>query len=123
MLSHAWQDYYSHAIRKSNTVPSRKWYLLPVAGVGASVELRYRYGGAEPGRISGSPEDIPSFIKPSSWGGVGNTGEHGASEPGDRAPDRSSRLKQAEKFTCKKFKIFFPEWYRSCGCYLSEIFR
>ena len=56
-VSHSWQDYYAHAIG-----------------------LNSPYWG-DPGPIEGNPDSPSASLKPASWGGNNNWGEHGPSEP------------------------------------------
>ncbi|MCP3933555.1 MAG: RHS repeat-associated core domain-containing protein [Bacteroidetes bacterium] len=101
MLSHAWQDYYAHAINK-NSDGSKKTI----------------------GNVSGNP-DAPGDMKPASWGGLWppRFGEHGVTEPGKRAPDTAMRIKAAENFTAGKFEEFFNIFWEPCKCFIKKRFR
>lgn len=99
-LSHAFQDYYAHAI------------LLASNGSGQTV-----------GRVSGNPNAPGADMKPASWGSIYlDFGEHGPSEPGNRAPDSADRKRQARDFTAGEFRTFAGQWWGACQCYAKEIF-
>lgn len=102
MLSHSWQDYYAHAIHKDSD--------------GSKKTI---------GKVTGDPDNPGFDMKPASWGGLWppKFGEHGASEPGDRASDRNVRIESAEKFTKKRFDEFFKIFWEPCKCYIKEGFR
>lgn len=106
MLSHAWQDYYAHAI--------------DINSDGSKETIR---------KIKGDPSAPGENIKPASWGYAGwkvlniDTGEHGVSEPGSRAPDTQDRLTQAENYTKMKFREFLGIWVAPCKCYAKEVLR
>ena len=104
-LSHAWQDYYAHA-----------------------VAISYKKG--DPDKDTGiiSPSSNPYFpdpnMKPSSYGKGG--GEHGSVtawnalngkyEPGNRAPDKAARRTRSVTFTAEMFGIMLPLWHEACKC-------
>lgn len=100
-MLHMIQDYYSH-------------------GIGASSD-----GSASTiGAITGNPWS-PS-AKPASWGNnflnPWSYGEHGASEPGERAPDTSSRVNKAILDTRGVSVGFSSRWWGACKCYAKDIF-
>jgi RHS repeat-associated protein len=98
-LSHAFQDYYAHAI------------------------LRTSNGTNNIGRVTGNPNALGPDMKPASWGTwYGDRGEHGASEPGNRAPDSADRKRQSQDFTTGEFRTFAADWWRACECYAKEIY-
>jgi RHS repeat-associated protein len=95
MLSHAWQDYYAHAIAMDSDGRSKDTI----------------------GRIQGDPNEIGPNMKPSSWGGVfSDWGEHGSNDPGTRALDTDTRKQNAVLFTEKGFEVFINQWWESCTC-------
>jgi len=108
-ISHAWQDYYAHAIRKE-TQP----------GV-------ITYYNSEPGAIEGSPDNIGTSIVPSKFGYFGwdfwntNLSEHGMTEPGFRAPDTSTRLSLAQDFVTQKYSFHLTKWWEACKCFKDDI--
>lgn len=76
------------------------------------------------GSYSGSP-DSPT-MKPSSWGGMLNTGEHGGFwsyispwshvEPGDRAKDARVRRAVSEEYTRIGFEFMLKPLWEKCKC-------
>jgi hypothetical protein len=102
MLSHAWQDYYAHAIHKDSD--------------GSKKTI---------GVVTGNPDYPGIDMKPASWGGLWppRFGEHGASEPGKRAPDTAVRIKSAEDFTAEKFEEFLNKFWEPCKCYVIKEFN
>jgi len=103
-VTHTWQDYYAHAVLKSNGEAGPAW-------------------GANP-PISGSPDKDNENLKPSSWKNFLNRGEHGTfwdpwSEPADRdlPGGRQLRWNDAESFVFEKYKIHLPKWYEKCWCH------
>jgi hypothetical protein len=61
-------------------------------------------------------------MKPASWGSIYfNFGEHGASEPGARAPDYINRKSEATSFTKEKYTTFFNMWLKPCLCITKQI--
>ncbi len=96
-LSHAWQDYYAHAIE----------LLSPFRG--------------DPGEITGNPDAIGTLMKPASWGGLSNWGEHGFQEPAWRRPDDgSNRGNKAIDFVSAKYQIHLKAWMLKCKCAFIE---
>jgi hypothetical protein len=93
-LSHSWEDYYAHAIGVNS----------PFRG--------------DPGPITGDP-DVPSTdLKPSSWGGYFNWGEHGHSEPAWREADGGAdRAEKASDSVAGKFRTEIPRWWNACRCF------
>ncbi len=79
------------------------------------------------GRIEGSPDSPSRNLKPASWGGYLNPGEHGGAnmrpgdywiEPGDRAPDSANRHLQSTSFTRDKYNsLLFGKWWSKCWCH------
>ena len=98
-LSHAFQDYYSHAI--------------DIKSDGSAMTI---------GLVTGTPDSPGQSMKPASWGGVGDSGEHKWSEPGNRAPDAASRKNQAKSYTASKLQPFASNWWHACKCYAKDIF-
>ncbi|MDA8138944.1 MAG: RHS repeat-associated core domain-containing protein [Desulfobacteraceae bacterium] len=99
MLSHAWQDYYAHAINWDSD--------------GSKGTI---------GRVAGDPDSPGDKMKPASWGSIYfNFGEHGTSEPGARAPDYGNRLTEATIFTRRKYSTFFNKWLEPCLCQVQQI--
>lgn len=103
-LSHSWQDYYAHAVRKSSP-----------------------YGG-DPGKISGTPDSQGSPMKPSSWGHLGidvwnnDFGEHGRNEPASRRKDKGKeREKQAIEFVAGKYEEIMKKWAEKCSCHYNKL--
>ena len=105
-LTHMWQDYYAHGIN-------------PTADDSV-------------GRITGAP--YWPTATPSSWGGdIIQSGEHGGAlyllwslitlngfdlmEPGHRAPDRETRLENAQRDTSALLNMLLPSWFSICGCH------
>jgi len=97
-LTHAWQDFYAHAIPRNQNCNE------PI------------------GRIGGSPDAIPNGTIPSSWGGILTPGEHGWSEPGLRAVDYYERRRSTVTFTSQKLQLFLPRFVASCRCHFKEMF-
>ncbi|MCG3181554.1 MAG: hypothetical protein BIFFINMI_03950 [Phycisphaerae bacterium] len=101
-LAHSWQDFYAHAV------------LLNDNGRPAS-QAAWAAG------IRGTPDNLNPKLKPSSWGGVWNTGEHGGlldGEPSDRDKPggRQWRYNDARDFVADKFKKHLSAWYVKCNC-------
>jgi hypothetical protein len=106
-LSHAWQDYFAHAVLLSGAA-GPAW-------------------AANPQKITGTPDAPNPQLKASSWVGsywirIGplrypgyDTAEHGISEPADR-DDRDGRYADAKSFVADKFAIYVIQWYRRCRC-------
>lgn len=96
-LSHSWEDYYAHAIGVNS----------PFRG--------------DPGPIHGNPDNPSTDLKPSSWGGLFNWGEHGESEPAWREPDGGDdRNLKAVNFVEGKFNMEMPVWWKACKCYYDK---
>jgi hypothetical protein len=96
-VSHSWQDYYAHAIG-----------------------LNSPYWG-DPGPIEGSPDSPSANLKPASWGGYNNWGEHGPSEPASREADMGlNRYVKAESFVTGKYPKMLQAWLAKCRCYCGE---
>jgi len=95
-LSHAWQDYYAHAVKMN-------------------------YGGGTDfqniGNISGDPDHPGPDMKPSSWNGIWDPREHRWVEPGKRAPDHAQRENAATEFTRKDYQEFLARWWPMCKCF------
>jgi RHS repeat-associated protein len=100
-LSHAYQDYYAHAISRGSD------------GSASSIGL-----------LTGTPDSPGPNMKPSSWGGFWNPGEHQRppSEPGSRATDAASRKAGAQSYTATQFQDFARDWWHACKCYAKDIF-
>jgi len=100
-LSHAYQDYYAHAI------------LISSDGSAGTI-----------GRVTGNPGAPGADMKPASWGSLWppRFGEHGRNEPGERAPDTASRKSQSQTYTRMEFQVFSANWWHACKCYAKEIF-
>jgi len=93
-LTHSWEDYYAHAIGVNS----------PFRG--------------NPGPIEGNPDAPSTNLKPSSWGGYFDWGEHGNSEPAWREADRGAdRATKASDFVAGKFRSEMPRWWRACHCF------
>jgi RHS repeat-associated protein len=99
-LSHAWQDYYGHAVH--------------IDSDGESETI---------GNLTGNPEAPGSDMKPASWGGVWNSGEHEWIEPGKQAPDAKHREQSAITWTKDKFNTFVELWWTPCKCYAEQMFK
>jgi uncharacterized protein RhaS with RHS repeats len=95
-LSHAWQDYYAHAVNKNYNVGADFQYI---------------------GYISGDPDHPGADMKPSSWGGILDSQEHKWIEPGKRAPGHAQREQAATTFTQKGYQTFLDKWWPVCKCY------
>ena len=102
-LSHAWQDYYAHAIAMNSD------------------------GWTDIGKITGAPDELDTGVKPSSWDNWWwSTGEHGGlfggltgnwyDDPAFRAPDTKPRRDGAILFTLYEFDKILPEWWSKCHC-------
>ncbi|MPM80422.1 hypothetical protein SDC9_127469 [bioreactor metagenome] len=92
--SHVWQDYYAHAIANGSN--------------GSKNSI---------GNIEGSPFSVSRSLKPSSWGSIWSRGEHGASEPGNRAPDATVRNTASETTTTSSFTSRLRDtWWPKCWC-------
>ena len=101
-LSHAWQDYYAHAIDKNSN---------------GSIYIENGVTLATVGSVSGNPEKPGDNMKPVSFSLWLFGAEHGISEPGDRAPDRINRRWQAAEFTAVKYKkLLMDQWWPKCYC-------
>jgi hypothetical protein len=108
-LTHAWQDFYAHAIDKDSdgevSMLDGVWY-------------------KDVGTLSGATPDNPGIkLKPSSFGYLGwdfwnnDFGEHGIGEPGNRARDKATRRQSSEDFTATKFDTYLVEkWLPKCWC-------
>ena len=93
-VSHSWQDYYAHAIG-----------------------LNSPYWG-DPGPIDGNPDSPSANLKPASWGGYNNWGEHGPSEPASREADMGlNRYVKAESFVTGKYPKMLQAWLAKCRCH------
>jgi hypothetical protein len=93
-LTHSWEDYYAHAIGVNS----------PFRG--------------DPGPIEGDPDAPSANLKPSSWGGLSNWGEHGFEEPAWREKDKGTdRTKKATAFVTGKLKSDIPIWWGKCRCF------
>ena len=103
-LSHSWQDFYMHAIRR------------PAQGL--SVSERWEAWTKTP-PVTGDPYNTQKFW-PSSWSFWGG-GEHPGGirkepfKPSD--PEFRPRLTAAKAQTAAKFKVLVPRWYAACRCY------
>ena len=117
-LTHAWQDYYAHGVHQNINGGGFVINIKLFGIVGATIDP------ANVGYIEGNPSNIPSFIIPSSFGGIPeyriiglyDLGEHGFPEPSDRAPDRGSRVGKAEIFTKEQLAKYIPLWFERCKC-------
>ena len=99
LLSHMWQDYYGHGVERDDKK-------------------------AVIGRIKGSPDNL--LMTPVSFGLLGFRGSHGGFfrvinpwtnvEPGDRAPDASTRREKATTYTKNKFLRLLASWAKACVC-------
>ncbi|WCJ61241.1 RHS repeat-associated core domain-containing protein [Fontisphaera persica] len=98
-LMHSWQDYYAHSVVLTRTGHDHTlWTAQPP--------------------ITGSPENpggTGGRIVPSSWGGLGDTGEHGGGEPG--GAEGNARQQAAVVFTTPKLKANMERWAVKCACY------
>ena len=95
-VSHTWQDYYAHAVLTTNGEASPAWTATPP--------------------VTGSPDRMSRALKPSSWRGVFQPGEHGWSEPGGRGGELDPRTRDATSFVAGKLKSMLPDWFRKCRC-------
>lgn len=95
-LSHAWQDYYAHAVHK---------------------DYNDSWRDRKIGEIKGDPEHPGTDMIPSSWGGVLNDEEHNWLEPGKEAPDVKARESGARTFTQNGYQTFLNEWWSACECF------
>ena len=94
-----WQDYYGHGVERDDKK-------------------------AVIGRIKGSPDNL--LMTPVSFGLLGFRGSHGGFfrvinpwsnvEPGDRAPDASTRREKATTYTKNKFLRLLVSWAEACVC-------
>jgi hypothetical protein len=101
-LTHAYQDYYAHAV---------------------SMEYTGLSGAADVGRISGTPHAPGAGLKPSSYGSIISLGEHGPPpEPGSRAVDAAQRRQWSMSYTQERLLVFLPEWWNACQCYAKDLF-
>ena len=98
-LSHAWQDYYAHAIDMDSD------------------------GMKNVGSITGTPDNPGSNMKPSSWDSAApfKSGEHGGvavgyKDPAYRAPDTDARRRLSAYVTSIKFDFFLEKWWPACKC-------
>jgi RHS repeat-associated protein len=94
-VSHTWQDYYAHAVEKSGDTKENIGYLRGNPGAPAMKPVSFSY--------------IPGF------------GEHPKlsfkMEPGDRAPDASSRRTNAQNYTRMKYREYLIRaWLPKCWC-------
>jgi hypothetical protein len=93
-LTHSWEDYYAHA-------------------VGVNSPFR-----GDPGPIKGIPDAPSKELKPCSWGGYFNLGEHGYAEPAWREADGGTyRATKAFDFVAGKFRSEMPRWWNACHCF------
>jgi hypothetical protein len=96
-ISHAWQDYYAHAIG----VNSPFW--------------------GNPGPIEGNPDTPSANLKPASWVGPSNWMEHGESEPAWREADYGmDRSAKAELFVTGKYPAMLDAWLAKCQCHCGK---
>ena len=109
-LSHAWQDYYAHAVKIT--------YMGGRAG-----DTEPAVGGIA---TSSDPYNLDPNMKPSSYD-ESTGGEHGKVqfgvnvrngmyEPGNRAPDRNWRRTTSVTFTASQFEEMIQYWYDNCSC-------
>jgi len=101
-VTHTWQDYYAHAVLASNGEAGPAWAANPP--------------------ITGSPDSDNDKLKPSSWGGYFNWGEHGRTEPAsrDNPGGEQKRKDDAENFVFEKYKTYLHQWYNKCWCCCPE---
>jgi hypothetical protein len=116
-LSHAWQDYYAHAVSVHYTGGT---HFGPDSSVGSI-------------SISSDPYHPDTMMKPSSYE-ESTGGEHGKlnytnltdpsknnhktgmNEPGNRAPDKDFRRSESINFTARRFLLMMQYWYDNCSC-------
>lgn len=100
-LTHSWQDYFAHAVLlNGNAGPA--WAANPP--------------------ITGSPDSLNDKLKPASWGGYTDTGEHGWSELAsrDKLGGEQRRYDDARQFVRKKLKSLISDWRSKCVCYCQD---
>jgi len=121
-LTHPWQDYYAHAVinydasyYSSGNNPSNFSFIT----------------GNKIGQVTGNPDSPGADMKPASfhiptlfntpvWLPDSN-GEHYIGEPGDLAPDSSSRRNQTVDFVAGKYNEYLIEkWWPKCFCKFKE---
>ena len=67
------------------------------------------------GVIQGDPDHLTSEIKPVSFDEWYSLGEHGPTEPGDRAPDAGGRRELSTLFTKFKYnRMLWGNWWGKC---------
>jgi RHS repeat-associated protein len=95
-LTHSWQDFYAHAVR-------RKPPMLPLWGTGTE---------------TGDPRRPTFGVKPPSWSWPFG-GEHGLSEPAERDGENGAQLRRADavSFVVTQYRTMLPPWYEVCRCY------
>ncbi|MFZ2656207.1 MAG: RHS repeat-associated core domain-containing protein [Victivallales bacterium] len=121
-VTHPWQDYYAHAVinydasyYSLNNNPSNFSFIT----------------GNKIGQVTGNPDSPGADMKPASFHipTLFNTpiwfpdpnGEHYMGEPGDSAPDSSSRRRQTVDFVAGKYqKHLIEEWWPKCFCKFKE---
>jgi RHS repeat-associated protein len=102
-LSHTWQDYYAHAVLRGGPNDGQ-------AGPAWS---------ANP-PITGTPDELGTALKASSWHSFTDPGEHGRppSEPAYRDGSNGSELRKndARAFVTTKFEQYLGTWLPKCQC-------
>ncbi|MBP3303145.1 MAG: hypothetical protein J6L64_08455 [Opitutales bacterium] len=104
-ISHAWQDYYGHAVALN-----RSGYLIDTNSVGT----------IDP---SSSPANTDPNVVPSSYGSWIDGGQHGEifiPEPGNRAPDSEWRYQESINYTAQQYEIELKKWNAVCLCLFKE---
>jgi len=92
-MSHAWQDYFAHAVLASTGAAGPAWSASPP--------------------ITGTPDALNPQLMPSSWGGLTSWGEHGRTEPADRDA-RQRRYDDARDFVAAKYDSYLKQWFAKC---------
>ena len=110
-LSHSWQDFYMHAIRRD--------------GQGGKENSYWPGWTAFSVGIVGSPDQRDSFY-PSSWSPF-STGPRSGEHPGwfrepisGTSPEWTPRFEGAYGYTLSKFETMLPQWLRICKCHCEK---
>jgi len=112
-LSHTWQDFYAHAIRRDRGGP--------VNPDGGSESSRYRGWTAFSVGVIGSPDSRADFM-PASWNLIRDM-EHPnifGGEPIQSGAEYNDRFIHAIKFTKDKYLELLPKWWSACSCNFSK---
>jgi RHS repeat-associated protein len=119
-LTHAWQDFYGHAIRLDQKGKTHKVMRFGHQRLGSEASLWPGFSAfADPDTRFGTPDIHPDFI-PSSYNlnFFGREGEHPTfREPlKENSEEYKARYQASQKYTNDKVDEFLTKWYEDCKC-------